>query len=295
MVLPGGDNGTWIARLRYALIAAGASVVFALFAYLPVILRNGFSQLTSSKYTASVGLRQTTEGIPTIVTDIGGLLTYTVPLVLALGLVAGLALAYITPWDTVARSLAWSTMIGILAVLFLQRSVPPERIWLAVLPIVGGLAIAGAASLRALIPKRDFPRREITILIAVSLTAILSASAVSRDSLVHDTSGSFDDAEAIVSEIAPNLTDETWVISSAAPHIRYYFLAHGIDTSPLWKPDAVATIFVIVRDGQDVTEVIGDADLVVADQPILVRRFASGSVWRLDLGTTATTGQRSRP
>ena len=199
--------------------------------------------------------------------------------------VGGLALALLTPWNRALRALAWATLLGPAAALAVQRVVPPFRIWYALLPFVIALSIGGILSVRVPLDQGPSPARIRTVAgVAVAVAVVMSLISLSTSTLVEDIGDTFDDAEAIVLELDEVLSEGSWVISAASSHLRYYFLAHDIDNTALWRPDAPAVVYVVTRLDQDPYEVLASAAPEFTDRPLIIwRRYPSGAIWRLQL------------
>ena len=265
-----------------------AGITFLL--YLPVLLGSGLDSLLSNRALENpLTWRAVAERLPSSLAATWSQWTRDFPGSLDLIVAAGLLLSIVVHSRTATHRvhLAVPVLVWCLPVLFIQRVVPPERVWLFLLPLFLGIAASGFTGLVSLAtgsPKIHNRIATFGALIVVGLLAEGSYSSVTE--YYPYGPGTLNDAEDIAVYLKEVLEPGDKVLTAAtqAP-LEFYFRKHGVSIDYLRNPSAFNTRLYLVLVKHRTTMATlriasGDSSLFARD-PELVKDYRSGSLFRV--------------
>jgi hypothetical protein len=291
-ILAGGDRRLLARRLAPALVAAG---VFAGILYLPAAAASGVGALVSNEFVSPQSFSYVAGELPDSVARVAEGWSRDLPLPFAAALAAAFA-AGVLFHGRVARlpvAPALAAAAWVVPLLFAQRVVPFERVWLFLLPLYLMTASAGAVlALRALDERW---RGRLVAVAAVAAAASLAGTGVSSQAVYRseDTS-TFRDARRVTALLERQLgpADAVLVWPPADLILEYELLRQERDPASLlyWERPP-SRLFVVVKEGpRDYTlaELLADPRLPAGvAEPELLESFGEASVWELRLGAPA--------
>lgn len=286
LVAPG-RYGTKRRRVLEMVGLGGVSLGVAFLLYLPVILSLGLDALTGNRFVAPDTFGVFGRELPTFLADVAKLWSRNVPVVLIPLLALGFLTALVDRKAPNVRWLAWSFVVGALAVHLAVRVNPAPRVWVLVLPFALTLASAGIGGLLDRTTQERQLRPVIAWLWGFALCVLLVWSVVRAEGPLSGEGGELLAAEAIALDLERSLTPGDFVAAvnpSTAP-LRYYFELHGLPVAALRQPESLPSeVYVVTYGSQvpaDVLDVVG-VPLAAADAE-LISTYHTGSLWRVRL------------
>ena len=243
-------------RLIPAVLASG---VLTALLYAPVVAASGPDALLRNEFVRSLPWSTFKSELPGSIGSTVGLWHRDVPLVLVALLAAGFVtgLAFHSRLSETRTPPAAIAAIVVAALLFAQRLVPFERVWLFLVPLYLATAAAGALFLARPLTRRlggeRLPSAAAAALVALALGATAVASQAVYES--EDTSTFRDGAavtELLLRELRPQ--DKVLVAPPADAVLEYELGRRGRDPAELlyWpKPDATDRFLAVVKEGPD--------------------------------------------
>lgn len=249
-------------------VSCSAAIGIAVLLYVPVIMRSGTGSLISNPWVTSLPAGEFLKGLPGYLVDVARFSGEGTPLALALVLGLGFIASFISfrRLSRHAANIAAIALLWCLALVIVQRVLPPPRVWLPLIPLCLGFAAAGLVRLCDLALEaikgaaRNVTLRTVTAAALVLL--LLCASIV----LVYDTpyqpreQVTFREAEQVAKWLDPRLSagDLVFVEPNLRKPLEYHFMRREIPMDYLYrypedlgkKYGKVGLAFVVSAEGE---------------------------------------------
>jgi hypothetical protein len=305
MVYPFGIVMVWIAlsiilkqdgRMRGALlmrlaVALSLTVLLTLVLYRPVLMRSGAGSIVANSFVRPVSWFEFARGLPASLGTVWSQWNRDTPLALTVLLAAGFAISLVFHKRMSAQRVPviLVVFVWVAPVLVIQRVVPPERVWLFLLPLYLTLAAAGLVYLLSLLEQLVGKHLPVIVAVfAVGLSLGLGWSVLERKS-VHfsEDTGALRDAEEIAVFLKGYLRpgDRVFAVCPADGPLWYYLVLKGV--SPEYfrsEPHTGRRVLAVVKEpGQTLEELLGKARLPLSVPRVLLKRYEGASVYEIHL------------
>lgn len=284
--LAAGGRAPRLDRLGMALLLAGSLTVVL---YLPVLGRSGLGSVVGNRFVAPRPWPAVLAGLPGSLLGAWRMGHADLPRPLAPGMAAGALLACGRSMlgrgrggrlcGLTATVLGWSV-----AVCLVQRVVPPERVWVFLVPFSCGCVACG---LDGLLGDRPVAGAGLALGVGLGLMMLVGWGGAVRRDAEHQA---LSHAEAISRDLGARLLPEDGVVvapASEAP-LKYEFLAAGVPVEHLYdyRIAAARRLYLVVdrRTGQTPESVLAECRIKAPPgaAPGLVRRYSSADLYMLE-------------
>ncbi len=250
--------------LAHLAFASGGAAAIVLLLYLPFVVRSGLASFTANASAGTHGWGELLDGIGETLRACAGAwhrgLPFAVALLLGVGFVVSLVAS--RSLSRLRLSPALATFAVCLAMMLLQRTLPPERVFVPCLPLYLGSCAAGLRWLGGIVVARAQRRDPRTLAgrsgamtlgaFALLVAGVLGVLVLGREAAyqTHDDQVIFSDAEgmAVALKEISREGDVVYVQAAASMILRYYFGLHGVPEERLYRagrPPATGRSFVI--------------------------------------------------
>ena len=223
-------------------------VLLSVLLYLPPAINSGFSKITANSWVKSLSWSSFIQGFPGNMNAIWTAWNTDIPLFMTILLVAGFLLSILF-YKRIARhriNLALVVLGLCLPVLLIQRVLPPERVWLPLLPLYLGYCAAGLYYVgeRSIIflKKKGVkttifgPALSTVLLVMISICLCLLV-VVGQSPYQPSEQVTMRDAEKIALWLQGQLepSDIVYIQQNIRIPLEYYFFKHGIPLDYLYR------------------------------------------------------------
>ena len=281
------SEGIGRSRVITLVVTAGLVVLFTAVLYLPVFAVTGPKAVVANPFIIRIPYHELVHDLPLSFVSTWKEWNRDLPLLVVLALVAGFVLALIRhrKCGALRLPLAFALVLGVAPLLFIQRVIPPERVWLFALPLYLLTAAAGAMTvLKPALERVRLPHSAIALAVVITLTLGIR---VQRSNSIHSLNygrGMDSMAAFLSAELKPgdsvipstNLSEES---------LRYYFHHRGVSPDYFNAPNP-HRILIIVNDvtGDTLPAVLARAN-IPDDRPAkLLARYDSASLYEIAPG-----------
>ena len=232
------------------------AVAFAAFAtvevYMPVFAVSGPGAVIANKWVKGIPfhifLRNLPLSLASTWTEWNRDLPWLVVVMLLAGFVAGLIFHRRCSQHRVP--LALSMLLWILPLVFIQRVVPFERVWLFALPLYFVVASAGVAmTVHPLLERLRLRHAMVFVAIALSLLAGIRVQHSHSIYLSNEGRGIEDIALYLKQQLKAG--DSVVAVLPSDSPLRYYFQQHGVSSSYLNAPPRARTLVLVNEESGD--------------------------------------------
>lgn len=283
-------RGALLKRLAMALLV---TVVLTLVLYRPVLMRSGPSSVVANSFVMPMSWLEFARGAPASVSAMWSKWNRDIPLVLEVLLAAGCALSLLFHKRICSQRVpvVLAAVVWLVPVLVVQRVIPPERVWLFLLPLYLTLAAAGLVYFLSL--AEPLFGRHFSVMLAVfaiGLSLLLGWNVVERKSVYFsEDTGALRDAEEIAGFLKGYLRPGDRVLAAcpADGPLRYYLIREGVSPEYLWSAShgGRRVLVVVKQPSQTLQELLETARLPLSASHVLLKRYESASLYEINLPT----------
>jgi hypothetical protein len=234
--------------LKWICIASLATLAMTAVLYLPAVLHSGLRALLFNHFVRPLTLHDFLRQAPVLPSALWASWSESVPGAVLIALVIGVAVAIFRDKDLFALLLSFA--IAVVALLVIQRVVPPSRVFLFVLPIV--CICASSGFLHLLIRWRGISRFVLIRIAAVALAAWMGFAVLRTGSVTaSEETGSFQDNEEVMNflDTVTRPDDVVLMVLPVDQPSKYYYLQ---SMTTAWEQQSeeklFRRLFIVLRD-----------------------------------------------
>jgi len=278
-----------IDRLFLAILACGFLTIAL---YLPTILRFGVEAVASNRFVKPRSFEDFRRELPGSLIQVWEQWNVDIPRPIALGFVVIWLASLIVPsaGRTGVRAITFlffAVFASALAVVFCQRVVPFDRVWLFLAPVYLGMI---GASLAALVEWMVGSQSRWHLLLPLIITVVLGLLVWKSDSIPAETAKlTLNHHERVIKRLLDEFKPSDAVIAQVpcdAP-LRYYMMVNGLPVDALfdYRVARAKRVFVVVsRPNEQTVKSVLDANgfvMLPGFEPVLVEDFGRSVLYTL--------------
>lgn len=273
--------------LRDIFISIILTLLFTFILYLPVIVTSGLKAITGNPFLTSQSWSNFITQFPFSLYSVWGQWNRDIPPWLSIFFVIGFftSLVFHKRLANHRIPIIQAVIIWLGVILLLQRVIPPNRVWLFLLPLYIGFGISGIVYILKRIIGNFRPA--VFAVMCVTISLLLSLNVIRVQSIYNsEETGIFRDAEDITVFLKDYLKHGDRVISTSEAPLEYYFNLHGVAIKHLYSDlDSSRRILLIVNnsDKEALKGFLNEAGLSIFNPDILkiIKKYHSAIIYEI--------------